>query len=150
MLAAKPMRMGSRPSKDDLQTLLGNLVLLGTKACNYKYNVTGPNYGSLVDAFCCVEEAACKLSCKVGTRMRALGQPVCACGEAFVSGLWYKEGDYSLQGTEMVKDLVSTLDIICKHLAGMAGEESDEITKGMLNKVCGCIQEEAYKLRSNL
>lgn len=147
MLTARPKR--SVPT-DNLQALVGNLTLLQIKAKNYHWNVTGSSFTGLHRSFDKVADEAEDWVDTVAERMRALQMPVEASAELYYEARWFGEGGNELDSTEMVGDLVATLEVISNHIIAMIREEENPITTSILESIGEQVDQQAYFIRSVL
>ncbi|QQK87946.1 putative DPS protein [Salmonella phage pSal-SNUABM-01] len=147
MLTARPKR---NVQTDSLQSLVGNLMLLQIKAKNYHWNVTGSSFTGLHRSFDKVADEAEDWVDTIAERMRALQLPVEATAELYYESRWFSEGSNELDSTEMVSDLVATLDTISTHIISMIRDEENPVTSSILETLGEEVDHQAYFIRSVL
>lgn len=143
---------GSRPGQlDDLQGILGHLVLLYIKAKNYHWNVHGPEFYGLHKTFDGVQEVALDWADRIGERMRSLQIPVDATAKRFLADACFPEGNMKLDATTMCNDLLKTVDCIVACTEDMIkANVPDTTTVNQLQELSYDLGKQSYFLRSSL
>ena len=138
---------------DGLSRLLADSYTLYLKTHNYHWNVTGPMFTSLHTLF---EEQYTELAAAVdiiAERIRALGEFAPGSYQAFGQLTAIKEETEVPPAEEMIKNLLTSHEIIIKHareLLQTDAIETDEVSGDLLTQRMEFHEKNAWMLRSLL
>lgn len=147
----------SRPSlrresnSNFLQEFVGNCTLLHVKSKNYHWNVTGPEFPGLHEMFDDLQKQAIRCSDEIAERMRSLQMCVDGRASKYIEDSWFAEGKHDSSAGEMKQDLLNSLEAICERtIAYLNSDETDPITKSLLENCCAELSKYAYFVRSSI
>ncbi|MCS5712343.1 ferritin-like domain-containing protein [Candidatus Berkiella aquae] len=118
-----------------LKVFLANTYTLYLKTQNYHWNVIGPHFHSLHNLF---EEQYKELANavdEIAERIRALGDVTPGSLEEFSKLKTISEAKTRIDDISMIKDLIESHEIICKHvnlILRQAQDEQDDVTQDLL------------------
>lgn len=119
----------------NLEIVLANSYALSLKTQNYHWNVVGANFKPLHEMFAAQYENLSTAIDLIAERIRALGSKVEGTFENFFKLSKIKAADKNLSSEAMLKDLLSSNEILVKFLKEgivIAQKNSDEATADML------------------
>lgn len=148
MLSPRPSRQSGEDNLHPLNPVVANLKLLSIKAENYHWNVTGANFGSLHKLFEDIDTVADEWSDIVAERLRGLQHPVKSTAGYYHEVRWFSEGVHSYDSSEMLSDMVETLETITSHVTRLFDTE-DDVTSNILQELVAAIDKLAYFVRSS-
>jgi starvation-inducible DNA-binding protein len=120
---------------EKLEIILANSYALALKTQNYHWNVVGTNFKQLHEMFGGQYENLSEAIDLIAERIRALESKVEGTFENFFKLSQIKAADKNLKSDEMLKDLLSSNEILVKFLKEgitISQKDSDEATADML------------------
>ncbi len=123
--------MKNSQTVQNLEKVLANSYVLALKLQNYHWNVVGENFKSLHELFGAQYEDLADAIDEVAERMRALDSKVEGTFENFSKLSRVKSGDKNLDYKAMIKDLISSHEIVVEELREgikAAQAEGDEVS----------------------
>jgi len=138
---------------DALSRLLADTYALYLKTQNYHWHVTGPNFKTIHELFEAEYLDLADAVDDIAERIRTLGAKAPATFSEFNQLKTFKDGDSSLSGEAMLKELVADNKEVVKQLNAcmkLAHAAEDEGTIALLSERIAIHEKSAWMLSSSL